>query len=158
MANKEFQKDLITFSIVMGSIATLIKTILTIVPYYLNITNNMGILEMGKTIFNISDVPADPGHIIISFLGYIGFGSILAIGLSIIFAKSGTDFYLLKGAIYGLFVWLTLRNAFIPIGMPGKPDRLDLVTAIFSLTSHVIYGLVLAYLVKKYNRFILKAS
>lgn len=141
----------------MGSISTLIKSVFTIIPYYLDITNSMGILEMGKTIFNVNKVPTDLSHVIISLLAYIGFGAVLAIGLSLIFVKTGTDYYLIKGSFYGGFIWLILRNALIPLGMPGKPQPLDTITALFSITSHIIYGLVLAYLIVKFNKFIRKA-
>ncbi len=154
MGKDDFREDLITFSLLMGIISTFIKSIITVIPYYLKITNSMIILDIGKTIFNIDKVPTDPGHIILAFIGHLGFGGILAIGLSLVLLKTGTDFYYIKGGFYGVFVWLTLRNGLITVGMPGRPEPLDLITAVFSLISHVVYGLMLAYLIIKYNKFI----
>jgi hypothetical protein len=156
MSKNYLSKDLITFSIFMGGICTLIQSIITLVPFYLHITNNMGILIMGKTIFNLNKLPLDPSHLIIAFVGHLCFGAIMAIGLSVIFLKTGTDFCLIKGGFYGIVVWIIIRSVLITLGIPGDPKPLNFITASISLFSHVVYGLTLAYLIKRYNKFILR--
>jgi hypothetical protein len=153
---RHLQKDLIAFSLLMGLISTIIKAAITLIPYYLQITNSMGIVIMGKTIFNLKQLPHTPGHLILSFLAFVGFGALLGIGLSLIYVKFGTDFYLIKGAFYGITVWIIIRSVFISFGMPSEPNPLDILTASISFISHIVYGLSLGYLIVKFNRFISK--
>jgi hypothetical protein len=158
MSKKNFRADLLTFSLIMGLLSTFLKSVITLVPYYLGLTNNMGILIMGKTIFNITQVPHDPGHLIIASLGHLAFGAILGIGLSIIYLKTGTDFHLIKSGFYGVTIWLIVRNILIAIGIPDEPRPMNVLTAMVSLISHLFYGLTLGYLTVKYNKFIPKVA
>jgi hypothetical protein len=148
------RKDLIVFSIIAGGIGTLVKTLVTGIPFLLHWTNNTGILIAGKVIFNANKFPLDAGHFIIGFIGHLGFGAMLGIGLSLVYLAGGTDFGLTKGAFYGIGAWLVIRSILISAGMPGEPNELNIPTAAVSLVSHLVYGITTGWVIIRFNRFL----
>ena len=114
----------------------------------------MGVLISGKVIFNTNHIPQDFGHLALGLLAHLGFGGVMAIGLSLIYQVAGTDFYLTKGALFGVFVWLFIRSILISVGMPGEPKELSVLTAMVSMISHLLYGVVTGYIIVKFNRFL----
>lgn len=151
---KKIRYDLIIFSLIAGGIGTLIKALITGIPYLLHWTNNTGVLITGKIIFNTTKFPLDAGHLIIGCIGHLGFGAMLGIGLSLVYLAGGTDFGLSKGAFYGVAAWLVLRSTLINVGMPGEPKALDVPTAAVSLLSHLIYGVITGFVIIRFNQFI----
>jgi hypothetical protein len=150
----KIRKDLIVFSIIAGGIGTLVKTLVTGIPFLLHWTNNTGILIASKVIFNANKFPLDAGHLIIGFIAHVGFGALLGIGLSLVYLAGGTDFGLTKGGFYGVGAWLTIRSILISVGMPGEPKVLDIPTAAVSLLSHLIYGITTGFVIIRFNRFL----
>ena len=73
--------------------------------------------------------------------------------MGIVYLLSGKDFYLLKGAIYGMAVWFILRNYLVVLSVPGEPIELDALTTAVSFSSHILYGLVSGYIIAKYSHF-----
>lgn len=151
---KKIRADLIVFSLIAGGAGTLVKTMITAIPYFLHVTNNMGVIIAGKVIFNTDKFPQDAGHLLVGLLAHLGFGGILAIGLSLIYWIAGTDFYLTKGAFFGIAAWILIRSIFLSAGMPESPKPLNLPTTIVSLSSHLFYGMVTGYIIVKFNRFL----
>ena len=150
---KQITEDLITFSLFAGAIGTIAKTFLTAPPYFLGITKESGYLVAGQIIFHIRELPPGIGYSILGLLTHFSIGAFLAIGLSYVLLKSGRDFFLLKGAFYGITAWVFLRNVLVGLAVPGGPQAMNLITTVLSLAGHLVYGLVTAYLIARYYRF-----
>ncbi len=146
-------KDLIMLSGVAGFIGAIVKNIFSGIPYLFHITQDFGILIAGRIIFHAKDFPLDWLHITLSIFAHLIFGSIIGVGLGILYLLSGKDFYLLKGAIYGLLVWFIVRNYLVTLSVPGEREQLDAITTAVSFGSHILYGLISGYIIAIYNRF-----
>jgi hypothetical protein len=147
-------KDLIILSGIAGFIGTLFKIVYSGIPYLLNITQDYGIIIAGRIIFHAKDFPLSWGHIILATLTHLLIGSVIGIGLGIVYYLSGKDFYLLKGGLFGLAIWFILRNTIVSMTTPGGPQEIDAITTAVSFTSHIFYGFISGYIITKYSHFV----
>lgn len=146
-------QDLIIVSAIAGFIGTVFKIFYSGIPYWLNITKSYGIIIAGKVIFHAKSFPLDWGHVTMATLTHLVIGSIIGIGLGIVYYFSGKDYYLLKGGLFGLVVWFALRNIMVEMAIPGGPTAVDAITVAVAFSSHVFYGMIAGYIITRYGRF-----
>lgn len=146
-------QDLCMLSGIAGFIGAIVKIVYSGTPYLLNVTKDFGVIIAGRIIFHVKDFPLDWGHLTLAILAHLIFGSIIGVGLGIVYLLSGKDFYLLKGAVYGLTFWFILRNYLIVLAVPGEHEEIDALTTAVSFSSHILYGLVSGYIIAKYSHF-----
>jgi hypothetical protein len=150
---QEAFKDLIVLSGTAGVVATAAKTVFSGIPYLMGITKTFGVLIAGKIVFHVRDVPMDAAHLLLALFTHLTFGGFLAVGLGLLYRFFGTAFNLLKGAFYGLIVWIIFRSYLVDLAVPGGPQPRDAVTSAVAFASHILYGVIAGYLIVKYYRF-----
>jgi hypothetical protein len=150
---REISKDLIVLSGTAGVVATAAKTVFGGIPYILGITKTFGVLIAGRIIFHVKDVPMDAAHLLLALFAHLIFGGFLAVGLGLVYRFFGAAFSLLKGAFYGLMVWIIFWCYLVNLAAPGGPQPVDAVTGAMSFASHMLYGIITGYLIVRYYRF-----
>lgn len=151
----DIREDFIIFTALVGTIASAIRALFTLIFYLLDITQETSFFIFAKILFRTKNIPIDFNHfgyLALGLFAFLVFGATLTIGLGFIYLKFGTRFYLLKAVFYGILIWLTVRNILIYLIMPEK--SLSLWTPLIALFSHVLYGLVSGYLIVRYGKFI----
>jgi uncharacterized membrane protein YagU involved in acid resistance len=139
-------------TLIAGTVATVVRTVVSAVPFYIGMTKNIAPIILAEIMLQMEELPLKLSYLLLGGFGHILFGGILAVGLGLIYLKWGTDFYLIKGAVYGLSSWLVFRVVLCPLLCPQEP--VNLATAVVSLTSHLIYGLLTGYIIVKYGDFL----
>ncbi|RJX17742.1 MAG: hypothetical protein C4570_07760 [Ammonifex sp.] len=148
---KNLRKDFIMLALIAGSVAAAVRTVVSAVPFALGVTKNIAPVVLAEIILQMKEMPLKFSYLLLGEFAHVLFGGILAVGLGLVYVKWGTDFYLIKGAVYGLSSWLICKVILCPLIIPGPPEPLNLATAVVSLTSHVIYGLLAGYIIVKYG-------
>ncbi len=151
----DVRKDIIMVSTFAGAIGSLARAIFSYVFYLFDITQETAFVILAKIIYRVDNIPMDfahIGYIIVGLFAFIVFGSAIALGLSYIYLKFGTKFYMIKGILYGVVAWLFVRNIILDLIIKGNPT--NLWTPIVALISHIIYGTICGYIIVKYGLFI----
>jgi uncharacterized membrane protein YagU involved in acid resistance len=148
---KNLRKDLIMVSLIAGAAATAVRTAVSAVPFYFGVTKSIAPVVLLQIMLQRTEIPFTLSYLLLGEFAHLLFGGILAFGLGLIYVKWGTDFYLIKGVVYGLSSWLICRVILCPLIILCPREPMNLATAVISLISHAVYGLLAGYILVKYG-------
>ena len=130
------------------AIAAVVSTVVLEMMMQVGAPNIMGIAPMNPANLITSILGLPEGHVL-GAVAHFGLGLIVfPIGYIVVAYRHFPGFYLVRGALWGLLLWLAAMVVIVPLaGMPfffgfGMP----MVTA---LVAHIVYGLILAAIVGK---------
>lgn len=152
---KDYKNDPILVTAIAGTIGSAARALIPLVFYFLKLYKEPAFVAVTKFMLKTKDVSIDFanfGQLFLGFLVFVAFGALLVIILTFTYIKFGTDFYLIKGAFFGIAVWVIVRT-FI-MGLIIKEGTSDLSTHYISLASHIIYGMLSGYFIIRLERFI----
>lgn len=152
---EEIRKDFLIFSGLAGIFATIIRSLFTLIFYLLQVTGETSFFIFTDFLFQPNKIPPDSQHFFYHLLGYLSFlvfGAIFALGLSYIYKKFSTRFYLIKSIAYGITIWIVVRNVILNLIGPVNPSTLG--SQYVAFFSHILFSVIAGYLIVKYGKFL----
>src|SRR5262249_960480 len=123
--------------LIAGLVATLVLSALLMLKASLSIMPELSVIQLLTRIGNLSVVQAWMDHFIV---GVVVWGLLFAAFEATIDKGS----HLLKGVVFGVFAWLVMMVAFMPVvGAVFFGAKLGFMAAAVTLFYHLVYGAVL---------------
>jgi hypothetical protein len=120
-----------------GLVATLVLSGLLLLKSTMNLVPELNLIRLLVNLGSISTVQAWMDHFII---GVVVWGLLFGAYDSL----AGRPAPWLKGVIFGLFAWLVMMAAFMPLAKVGFfGSRIGPMAAVVTLIYHLVYGAVL---------------
>ena len=140
-------KDTITKGLVAGAIASIGQVILNYLWFLTGLTESTDPQLLARGILLVSPnqsltLPQE----IVGLVGHFIGGLILIVILTYLLRCLGFDYYLLKGAAFGAFVWF-FHKPFLPY-FSHITYTYSVNIALLHLTDHIIWGLIAVYIIR----------
>jgi len=140
-------KDTVVRGIFAGAIATPIQAGLNWIWFITGLTDSTITQLTARALLLIpAQQPLSPVQHVFGLIGHFIIGLLFAVFLSYIFWGTGFDFYLLKGAGFASLIWV-FHLAVLPY-LAGLPVMRPVLLATLHLADHLIWGLLIAYLLR----------
>ncbi len=152
---QKIRNDIIMTTALAGMAGAITRAATTMLFFSLGHSKEVTFVQFAKIIFNKKELVLSLdnfGYLFLGFVAFISLGAIFTIGLSYMYFKTSTNFYLIKGVFWGIAIWVTFRALFLHMAFPGGTPHLW--THYSSVLGHVFYGLVSGYLIVKFGTFL----
>lgn len=141
-------KILVT-SALTGMLLGVPKFCLTGLFYWFGVIKWFGLLDAGAVAYRDVNFQKNFIHMAFAAFVYLAFGGLLAVMLGFFLHLTGKRYSVIKGAYFGFFIWIVFRNFFASISLDGGLPSKDAITAIITYVSHMLWGMITAYIIAK---------
>ena len=144
-------KDTILFGGTAGVIGNIGKEVITWVFYYLGLTR----YTFEHFCAGIYVSPAhlnEPAAFLLGFLTDFTFAAIFGITILIIIKKTGTDFWIIKGLVFGIGIYVLCYGILRPLISSKVIIQAPLTNLLF-IIPNLLFGLIVSWFIHRFGRF-----
>ncbi|MBM7625076.1 hypothetical protein [Sporohalobacter salinus] len=146
-------RDKYSMGIIAGLIANTVGTVLNYISYYFGLTKYLPSHIASATFLPKSKVNCFLGLTIGLFADY-GVAIFFGITITYLLYYTGTDYMWLKGISVSLLYWLLLFGMGLQFGL-SKINPSQLNTNLIFLIHHILLGIIVVWVISKYDLSIL---